>query len=55
VANPRIGYCRKINIEPDVIDDLRLIASLKGVPVSEVIREALRQYVRRTAKKRGSA
>jgi predicted transcriptional regulator len=54
VGNPRIGYSRKINIEPEVIDALRLIASARGVPVSAVIREALRQYVRRNFK-RGAA
>jgi hypothetical protein len=46
-VNPRIGYSRKINIEPKVIDGLRLLAADRGVPVSVLIREALRQYVRR--------
>lgn len=47
MGNPRIGYSRKINIEPKVRDDLRLLASMRGVPVSVVIRDALREYVRR--------
>lgn len=50
MPNPKIGYSRRINIEPDVIDALRLIASANGVPVSRVIRDALRQYVRRNVK-----
>lgn len=55
MGRPRIGYSRRINIEPDVIEDLRLIASMKGVPVSAVIREALRQYVRRNVRGRSKA
>jgi hypothetical protein len=50
-VNPRIGYSRRINIEPEVIDALRVIAKLRAVPVSVVIREALRQYVRRNYKR----
>lgn len=50
MGRPRIGYSRRINIEPAVIDALRLIAATNGVPVSIVIRDALRQYVRRTVK-----
>jgi hypothetical protein len=50
MGRPRIGYSRRINIEPDVINELRVIASMRGVPVSTVIRDALRQYVRRAGK-----
>lgn len=55
MGRPKIGYNRRINIEPDVINDLRLIASLRGVAVSVVIRDALRHYVQHVLKKRRAA
>lgn len=56
MGRPRIGYSRRINVEPDVIEDLRLIARMDGVPVAVVIRDALREHVRRTLHgKRGAA
>lgn len=48
-----VGYSRRINIEPAVINDLRVIAAMRGVPVSVVIREALRVYCKRA--RRGKA
>jgi hypothetical protein len=55
MGRPRIGYSRRINIEPDVINDLRVIAAMRGVPVSVVIRDGLRHYVGHVLKSRRAA
>lgn len=47
MPTPKIGTNRKVVIEDDVLDALHVIAAARGETVSEVIREALRVYVRR--------
>jgi hypothetical protein len=52
MARPRIGHTRKITIPDDVYADLELIASIQGVPVANVMRDAFRRHIRQTLKKR---
>ena len=55
VGRPAIGKARKVVIPGDVMTDLRLIAAMNGEPVSDVIRAALRHYVRHALKGRRAA
>ena len=47
MPTPRIGTGRKVVIEDEVLDALRLIAATRGETVSETIRHALRVYTKR--------
>lgn len=51
MGRPLIGPARKVRVAQEVWDDLCLIAAARGVTVSDLLREAMTQYVRRT--KRG--
>jgi predicted CopG family antitoxin len=46
MGRPRIGHTRKITIPDDVYADLRLMASIEAVPVSNVMRDAMAKYTR---------
>lgn len=56
MGRPRIGTTRRVVIPDDVLLDLKLVARLQGVPVSQVLRDAYRHYVDHVLKqKRGAA
>lgn len=55
MGRPAIGKARKVVIPDDVLTDLRLIAAMNGEPVANVIRAALRHYVRHVLKRKAAA
>lgn len=55
MARARIGTARKVVLPEALMDDLTLIAALRGVARAVVIREALTAYARRALSGRGKA
>lgn len=51
----RIGTGRKVRVPDDVLADLHVIAAHRGQTVSEVMRDALADYVRRVLNKKRPA
>jgi len=47
VGRPRIGHKHKVAFPEEELAQLHLIAAARGVSIHDVIREAVRAYVRR--------
>lgn len=52
MGRPQIGVARKVVLPKNLLNDLRVIAAMRGEPVSETIRVALTEFVRRNGKGR---